>query len=181
MGARNRIDPAWAVNWRAQDERWSLRCDSMLNFDRPELNTIRDIWRARASEQSVPARGDLDARTLKPFLRHISIVERVPDGARRWRYRKRLSATATTEIVGETMGRFLDEFALPGVLSQWICVLDVVLCAKVPLRTFGPSLDPALPHLSLECFVAPLKDAQGEATLVLVCTYVESRLRSDTL
>ncbi|MEJ0044700.1 MAG: hypothetical protein WDM81_21870 [Rhizomicrobium sp.] len=65
-----------------------MRADTTLKFDCPELNAIRDVWAEKAEAGGgLPSRADFDARTLKPFLRNVSIVERATHPSGRPSYR----------------------------------------------------------------------------------------------
>jgi hypothetical protein len=170
------IDPVLALNRRAREESWPVRCEEGLEFDHSELNALRDIWLARAERRAVPARSDFDARMLKPYLRHVSILERVRTDGATSRYRKRLSATSTTEMLGETVGMFLDEYRQPCAVGAWTCIMDTILDRSIALRTISRMSHPRSFDLIAECFVAPLADSRGEATLILACSYIEPQL-----
>jgi hypothetical protein len=169
------IDPALALNRHAQVKNWPLRCDSALSFERPELNAVRDIWRSLAAGKNVPPRTDFDARTLKPYLRNISIIERVPVDAAKWRYRYRLMGTAITEVAGENTGHFLDERIPPKLLPRWTSAFDAVLDNDMPMRFVADFQVRPLDYLHGEAFAAPLADERGETTLILTCLYLKAR------
>ncbi|MGD0190397.1 MAG: PAS domain-containing protein [Rhizomicrobium sp.] len=167
MGYADIIDPADALNLRAKAHRWPMACDSALVFQQPELNELRDIWLQRAPGGIVPPRSAFDARTLKPWLSHIMIVERVAVGAAGFRYRMRLEGSEIVLVAGESTGRYLDDVYPPGDVPRISAPYDAVLDGRTALRVVTDVQTPHLDHLSAECFVAPLADANGEVTLVL--------------
>jgi len=171
MGCFEVFDPAEAINRRALAENWPFACDGVLCFEQNELNALSDIWFSLAAKKGVPSRADFDARILKPFLRHIGIVERVMIDASKWRYKTRLSGSAIVEIAGDQTGRFLDEYIPAAFLPRWSSVYDAVLDGRAPLRVAGAFELPKLAYLNGESLVAPLVDARGNTSLVLSCLY----------
>jgi hypothetical protein len=174
MGRHETIDPAAALNRRAQAEGWPFRCDTQLEFERPELNALRDLWRSLAAGNVAPSRADFDARTLKPFLRNIAIIERVVT-ADKWRYRARLTGSAIVEIAGDNTGRFFDQCIAPEFLARSTVPYDTVLDSGTPLRVVSSFELPLLSYLGGESFFAPLADTHGVLTLVLTCVYFKPR------
>lgn len=179
MGQSQSIDPALALNQRAHAEGWPFHCDTVLAFDRPELNALRDVWRSLAAGKSAPSRTDFDARMLKPFLRNISIIERVFVDAAKWRYRTRLTGSAIVELTGEHTGKYLDEHMPRDFLPRWIAPFDAVLDSVVPFRFVSEFALPHLSYLDGESLVAPLADTRGEVTLILTCLYFRPRRGPD--
>jgi len=175
MGRLEPIDPAWALNRRAQAEGWPFRCDSALEFERPELNALCGIWRSIAAGKGVPSRADFDARTLKPFLRNIAIVERVFFDAGKSRYRSRLTGSAIVEVAGENTGHFLDEHIPPEFLPRWTNAYDAVLDSGTPMRFVSDFRVPQLVYLDGESLAAPLANAHGNIALVLTSTYFKPK------
>src|ERR1700743_2928394 len=97
------------LNTLAKNEGWAMRVDTTLQFDAPELNALREVWAEKAKAAGgLPSRADFDARTLKPFLRHISIIERATNGAGRMSYRYRFYGSALAQRFGEQTGRFIE-------------------------------------------------------------------------
>lgn len=165
------IDPAYALDRRAEAEGWPFHCDSRLEFDRPELNGLRDIWYGLAACKGVPSRADFDARKLKPFLRNISILERVFVGSNKWRYRIRLMGSAISDIAGDATGNFLDQQLAPDFLRIWTSAHDAVLDSGIPMRFVSDFRVPQLSYLEGESLLTPLADSRGHLTLLLSCLY----------
>jgi hypothetical protein len=171
MGQLQPIDAAWALDRKARLEGWPFRCDSTLEFERPELNTLRDLWRALAEGKPAPSRADFDARTLKPYLRNIMIIERVSIGPGRWRYRTRLAGTALAEMIDDPTGKFLEEYLPLELVPRWAATYDTVLESGRPLRLIADFELPQLAFLRGEALVAPLADRNARLTLVFGCIY----------
>ncbi len=173
-------DPADAVNAAAERAGWPLRCTSLLEFERPELNLLRDIWRAKAEGDAVPFRAAFDARDLKPVLRCLSILQRVNDSGRP-RYRMRLMGSDIVARFGEGTGRFLDQDIPPEILPRWTLAYDTVLQSARPLRFLSRFAVPKVSYLAGESFVAPLRDAAGAVTMVLTGLYFRSKVSDEAL
>ncbi|HWD29145.1 MAG TPA: PAS domain-containing protein [Rhizomicrobium sp.] len=146
--------------------------DTLLEFDRPELNQLRDVWREKArATGGLPSRADFDARTLKPFLRHVSIVERAINPAGRESYRFRFYGSALAQRFGEQTGQFLEMSIPPDRLPLWIAGYDRVLAADGPLRFVSRFEIPRISYLNGESFSAPLSNNGRKPNTVLACTY----------
>lgn len=171
MGLLEANNAAWELERKARAEGWPFRCDATLDFGRRELNALRDLWQARAEGKAAPSRADFDARTLKPYLRHIMIIERVFLGPNRWRYRTRLAGTAVTEIIGDPTGKFLEEQLPLELVPRWTSAYDTVLDSAQPLRLVTDFELPQLSFLRGEALMAPLADSSGRLTLVFGCIY----------
>jgi len=167
-------DPAGVVNAYATEQGWPLRGSAVLEFDRPELNQLRDIWLEKAAGTPIPYRSDFDARTLKPMLRNVVILEHVEDGGR-WRYRIRLMGSEISRLMGEGTGRFLDECVSANTLPRWLIAYDAVMEAQVALRFLSRYEAQRVRYLTSESFIAPMLDARGNPTLLLSCAYFQSR------
>ena len=177
MGQLKPIDAAWELDRKARLEGWPLRCDSTLEFERPELNELRDLWRSLAAGKVAPSRADFDARTLKPYLKNILIIERIFTGPGRWRYRTRLAGTAVTEMIGDPTGQFLEEQLPLEFVPRWASVYDATLDGGQPLRITGEFELPQIAFLRGEILSAPLADHNGKLTLVFGCVYFSSKQR----
>jgi hypothetical protein len=175
MGQLKPIDAAWELDRKARLEGWPFRCDATLEFERAELNQLRDLWRSLAAGRAAPSRTDFDARTLKPYLRNIMIIERVFIGPGRWRYRTRLTGTAVADMIGDPTGKFLEEQLPLELVPRWASSYDATLDSGQPLRLVADLQLPQLAHLSGEALIAPLADRDGDLTLVFGCIYFKPR------
>jgi len=149
-----------------------MRADTALNFDTPELNALRDVYHEKArAAGGLPSRADFDARTLKPFLRHVSIVERAENSAGRMSYRYRFYGSALAQRFGEQTGQFI-EMSIPiDRLPRWIAAYDAVLESKSPMRFLSSFEIPRVSYLNGESFSAPLANEGRKPTTILACTY----------
>ena len=147
-----------------------MRADTALNFDAPELNDLRKVWEEKA-RGGLPSREDFDARTLKPFLRHISIVERAMHDSGRQSYRYRFYGSALAQRFGEQTGQFI-EMSIPlDRLTRWIKAYDAVLEAGRPMRFLSYFEIPRISYLNGESFSAPLANGGRKPNTILACTY----------
>jgi hypothetical protein len=160
------------LNAMSEREGWTMRADTRLEFEAPELNALRDVWRQKASAAGgLPSRADFDARTLKPFLRHVSIVERAPNAVGRMSYRYRFYGSALAQRFGEQTGQFI-EMSIPlDRLPRWMAAYDSVLDAGEPMRFVSYFAIPRVSYLNGESFSAPLANEGRRPTTILACTY----------
>jgi hypothetical protein len=165
-------DPVAALNARSIAMHWGMRCDDTLDFVRPELKALSALWHEKARETGWPSRADFDARSLLPFLPHVSIVERVTgeDGARRYRYR--LIGTALVRLFGEATGRFLDESIPAQFLERWTLGYDTVLALRTPVRFLSKFELPQVSWLDGESFSVPLSNGAEPPNMILGALYV---------
>jgi hypothetical protein len=165
-------DPAKRLNAVSQKEGWSMRSDTALKFDAPELNALRDVWNEKAQiAGGLPARADFEARTLKPFLRHISIVERAVNPLGRPSYRFRFFGSALTQRFGEQTGQFIENSTPPEKLPRWLAGYDAVLEGGRPMRFLSYYEIPRVSYLNGESFSAPLSNGGRKPDTVLAATY----------
>ena len=154
-----------------------MRADTTLEFDCPELNAFRDVWNEKA-KGSLPSRADFDARTLKPFLRHVSIVERATHPSGRPSYRYRFYGSALAQRFGEQTGQFIEMSIPPDRLKRWIAGYDAVLEGGVPMRFLSYFEIPRVSYLNGESFSAPLSNGGKKPTTVLAATYFTPKAMS---
>jgi hypothetical protein len=170
-------DPANLLNVLSQKEGWSMRADTVLKFDAPELNGLRDVWLEKARlAGGLPSRADFDARALKPFLRHVSIVERAINPAGRSSYRFRFYGSALAQRFGEQTGQFIEMSIPPDRLPRWIAGYDAVLEAGGPMRFQSYFEIPRVSYLNGESFSAPLSNGTHKPNTILAATYFTPKL-----
>ncbi len=152
------IDPAIALNARAEQEGWSIVCDTKLVFDRPELSAMRDVWRVHCRPGRLPSREDFTLQTLKPFLREIMIVEIVnaPTAPSGRRYLHRLVGSNTAARIGELTGKFLDEALPEPIFRKTAAFFDAVADHRCPMRVVTDFDLRSVNHMRGETFAAPL-------------------------
>jgi hypothetical protein len=172
MDQASASDAVAALNARAIAMGWGMRCYEDLDFVEPELNAFRDVWRARAGKTGLASRADFDARTLKQFLPHVSLMERVAGAYGDWRYRVRLSGSALSHLLGEQTGRYLDEFIPEPFLERWTAGYDTVLASARPLRVVSRFELPLLRLLDGESILVPLANGSAAPHMILGALYV---------
>ena len=160
-----------AFNTRAAREAWGSLCDAHLAFRCPDLSKMLALWREKAGDRPVPARGDFSLRCLKGFLRDVAIYERVALSRGHCRYRVRLMGTAFAETMGDLTGKFLDEAVPETFLPRWYAALDAAFDANAPLRFVARSDTANKSFLVAEYFEAPLLNDSGETNLVIAASH----------
>jgi hypothetical protein len=126
----------------------------------------------------MPERADMTARDMKPFLAHMSLLERIGTGQSA-RYRARLHGTALTGYAGDKTGLFLDEVVPPYLIGSYSGIYDTVLEVRAPLRVVSHFQAPRIDYLVGESLVAPLSVAGKDTPLILSVTYAEPRYKAE--
>jgi len=175
MGIVAHTDAADMLNAKARAEGWPFECDSKLVFDRPELTMLRDVWRSRAAKVGLPTRHDLGAHALKSVLRHLSILERVPDPERGSRYRVLHMGSYIAAVMGDKTGSFIDESIPKELLPRWTVPFDIILETRTPLRVVSNFEHEKLDYASGESFLAPLSSEAGEPNHLMSCLYIKPK------
>jgi hypothetical protein len=153
------ISSAAEFNQTATAKNWPMICDETLQFQASMLTELLNLWQEQAGD-GIPERNALTARKLQPFIRNISIFERIGDGLKR-RYRVRLMGSGIVQYYGELTGKHFDE-SIPGKFQdRWYAFCDVPLLTQKPMRfilradTFEKS------YMTVEYLCAPLKMEGG--------------------
>jgi hypothetical protein len=174
MNAHASIDPFDAFNTRAQKDGWACRCDPSLDFAKPELTQVAALWRDKAGERLMPARSELDARSLKPFLANMTLLERV-DGDPKRRFRVRLHGTALTRYAGDSTGQYIEDLVPGDLIDTYTGIYDLVLAERRPMRVLWDYQMPVISYLKGETFIAPLTGKEGLANILFSVTYIEMK------
>jgi PAS domain len=173
-------DPAEKLNAMSIRNDWTMRADMELKFDAPELNALREVWSEKAKAAGgLPARADFDARTLKPFLRHVSIIERAMHPSGRMSYRFRFYGSELTHRFGEQTGQFVEMSIPPDRLKRWMAAYDAVLDAGAPMRFLSYFEIPRVSFLNGESFSAPLANDGRKPNTILACTYFTPKVYAE--
>ena len=137
-------DPIGLFNAKAEKNGWGCVCAPTLAFRRPELIAAAKLWAGKAQDSIIPSRTDFDARSLKPFLAHMSILEQVqtPSGLH---FRSRLHGT-THAIMPDRIetGTYLVAAAATGGLAQ-LMIKEKKYSDAEPLLKSGLGRDPRDP------------------------------------
>lgn len=156
---------------------WSLSADPALYFQSGELSKLKAIWETKAAAaKGLPAREDFDPETLRPFLRHVSIVERAMHPAGHTSFCYRFYGSALMQRFGEQTGQFIEMSIPPDRVSRWIKAYETVLDAGKPMRFLASFEIPRVSYLNGESFVAPLSNAGRKPVAVLACTFFTPRI-----
>jgi hypothetical protein len=167
-------------NERAVSENWPVRCSEADSVAQPELGEIRELWRGRAKTSGIPLRRDFDMRTLKAFVRHVSIIERMPS-LRQTRFRYRLVGSEIARVFGDSTGRYLDEVITPQFLPSWRAAYALVLGLDDAIRFESWYQNPRADYLTGESICAPLRGASGTTDTILSATYFTPRKSAEKL
>jgi len=160
------IASATAFNEAAAHGDWPILCDEGCGFDNPTLAELLTLWRDEA-KNGIPPRNAMTARKLQPFMRNITIYERMGEGAAR-RYRVRLIVSGIVQYYGELTGKYVDEVVPEKYLPRWYALSDLPLLSGKPVRfvlradTFDKS------YLVAEYFCAPLTADNGLTKFILI-------------
>ena len=169
-------DPIARLKDRIKTAGWGVAVDETLSFNQPELRVLADIWRAKADAlNALPGREDLDIRLLKPFLRHVSVLERVAGPPAKSSYRTRLQGSFLVEFFGDQTGKLMEESVPPELAERWTGVYDVILDARQPLRLVGTYRQKQMAYLIGEAFAVPLGNGDLPPVSVLSATYYTPR------
>jgi hypothetical protein len=152
-----------------------MRCDAGLQFTTPKLNALRDIWRDKAAGAALPSRADFDARTLKPFLPNLAIVERIEAPGGSARYRLRYYGTEFVHYFGEQTNHFVDEFLPPPSVERWAAGYEAAFAADAPLRFLSYFQVPQVSYLNGESFSVALGNGGKPPNTLLTALYFLKR------
>lgn len=169
-------DPIARLKERIKQKGWGVAIDETLSFNQPELRALCDVWRAKADALgALPKREDLDIRLLKPFLRHISVLERVAGPPGRSSYRTRLQGSFLVEFFGDQTGKLMADSVPPELAERWTGVYDAILEARRPLRLVGTYTHERMSYLVGEAFAVPLGHGDLAPVSVFSATYYTPR------
>jgi hypothetical protein len=176
----DRRDPIARLKDRIKRSGWGTSVDENMSFVHPELASIYGLWRAKADRAgALPRREDLDLRSLKPYLEHLSVVERVEIAPGKSGYRLRLQGSFMGEVFGHHTGKLLDEVVSPELAERWTYIYDALLEMKRPLRLQGTYKQEAMEHLVAESLAVPLGNGDAPPVCVLAATYYRSRYKNE--
>ncbi len=174
MPAASRRDVLTAFNDRAQALGWAFTCGPACDFEHAELTAAHAVWRDKAEGRAMPYRSDLTARSMKPFLTHMSLLERVTDGGAS-RYRVRLHGSTLARYAGDSTGKFLEDCISPERRESFIALYDTAMAARMPLRVVSYYQAPEIDYLMGESLLAPLAVPGSDTPMLLSVTYAKPR------
>lgn len=172
-------DPIARLKKQVKELGWGVVIDEAMSFHQPDLARLLELWRAkRAAMGALPRREDFGMRSLKPFLKHVSILERVDDASHGHRYRIRLQGTMLSHFFGDHTGKLLEDAVAPALAERWAGVYDAVLDAGRPLRMVGTYDQESMNYLVGEALAIPLGNGDAPRCCVLSAAYFTPRHKS---
>ena len=163
-----------AFNDRAQAAGWSFTCAPAQDFENAPLAGVLEVWRAKAQGRPMPCRADMTARAMKPYLTHMSLLERTLVGGAP-RYRIRLHGSTLARYAGDRTGKFLGDSVSPERLESYVALYDTALALRAPMRVVSYYQAPEIDYLMGESLVAPLSIPGGDTPMLLSVTYTKPR------
>jgi hypothetical protein len=149
-------------NAQAEAKGWLQVCDPGNAFILRECEELIELWNWARGGRALPHRDDLPARTLKPYLQRLSLVERIENDPPRFKFR--LVGTVMTRSLSERTGQtFDDKSASTEQTERWTASALLSLALKEPLR-FPTVIEK---HMVGELLLLPLADDSGEARFVI--------------
>jgi PAS domain len=172
----DRITGPQSLNALAQDKGWGVFCDASCRFMLPELDDLLALWRSKAGG-GIPRRTALTPRLLKPYMRILTLHERVIHPHAERCYRIRVMGDAIAQITGAASGMFYDAFLPEAAVPKWNAMNDAVLGHGGPLRMLVRADSFNKSFLTGEFFAAPLRMEDDTANLVLTAGRFDARWR----
>lgn len=163
-----------ALNARAKAAGWGIVAGPAEGFEHPPLNDAAALWREKAAGRDIPARADMTARAMKPFMPQMTLIERLDDGGMQ-RYRIRLHGSVLARYSGDATGKWLEDVVDQQRIGSFIALYDTVIALRMPLRIATRYQAPELDYLDGESFVAPLSVPTCTTPLILSVTYAKPR------
>jgi hypothetical protein len=155
-------DPIAQFNAQARANGWVQYCDPDNAFVMRDCEELIELWNWARGERELPARDDLPARVLKPYLPRLSIAERIQDDPPRFKFR--LVGTIMTQSLSERTGQTFDhESASSEQTGRWTHSSVLSLAVRKPLR-----FPVVLQRLTVgEMLLLPLADETGAPRFVI--------------
>ena len=175
MGIETLKDPASAINAKAKAEGWPFRCDPELEFNRDDLNLLRDTWLSEATPSPMSERTLFDIQALKGLHRRITLIERISQDSGPARYRVKYQGSYLAALMGSNIDKYVDEHIPPYLLPRWHTVFDTVMDSGAPIRLVIDFEFARLNFASAEGFIAPLSNGAGKVNLMLIAMYIKPR------
>jgi hypothetical protein len=135
------------------------------DLTQPVLRPVLDYWQQKCHGRTLPRRIDIDPQELKPYLRHLFLIE-VLAGAE---FRYRLIGSEITERYGRnSTGRTLREiYAATPAIADWLSdMLGAVVATGGPVLATGPLAAVNKAHIVSQSLHLPLAD-DGETVSMI--------------
>jgi hypothetical protein len=167
-----------AFNETSRDRHWQFQCSPALEFRQDELNAALALWTASAKGRAMPMRTDLTARAMKPFLTHMTLLERVKTDTGEG-YRIRLHGSALARYSGDATGKFLEQVVEAERFEAYCALYDTLIAWRAPLRVVSEYQAPEIDYLTGETLLAPLAVPDSATPMILSITYAKPRSEAD--
>lgn len=131
----------------------------------PILRPVLDYWHLKRGTRAMPARLDIEPLELKPYLRHLFLIEPLPGGD----FRYRLVGSEITERYGRnSTGRTVREiYAAVPVVADWLLgMLRAVTTGKRPVLASGSLRAVGKEHVFSESLHMPLGDDGDTVSMI---------------
>jgi len=143
-----------------------VEVDRSVSLTREANKKAYAYWQEARGTRPWPARKDLTPQGMKPFMRHVGLVElRTASEGRKATYVIRYAGSKIESVYGSITGKTLEEFLSSDLQARWRIVFDAVMAAKAPIRFATPVMFGAKFYLSAEVLLAPLGDGD-EVTML---------------
>ncbi len=131
----------------------------------PVLRPVLDYWDSKRGARAMPARLDIEPLELKPYLRHLFLIEPLPGDD----FRYRLVGSEITERYGRnSTGKTVREIyaELPAVADWLTGMLLAVTTRKRPVLASGSLRAIRKEHVFSESLHLPLSDDGTNVTMI---------------
>jgi hypothetical protein len=164
----------------AERQGWGVFCDTSCRFETPEIEDFHVLWRSKAIT-GPPYRSELTPQLLKPYLRYLTLHERVVHGDGSRSYRVRLMGDAIASIMGAATGDTYDRFLPPSGVRKWNATNDAIFAHGRPLRVLMRAESVGKSYLAGEFFGGPLRTTDGAVNLIVAVGRLGAARRWDKI
>jgi hypothetical protein len=135
------------------------------SITQPILRPVLQYWEQKRGGRKLPGRGDIDPEELKPYLRHLFLIEVLGGGT----FRYRLVGTEITERYGRnSTGKTVREIyaGLPAIADWLTGMMLAVTERKRPVLAIGTLKMVGKEHIFSESLHLPLSDDGDSVTMI---------------
>ena len=143
---------------------FEIKYDESCSFVNPALTEAYAYWKGQCrGNTSMPTRGDVHPKGMRPFIKHVSIVDVRTDERGGFSYFVRLAGSEVERVLGRRSGKMLLDGVPEDQVPRWQTPFDRVRESGRPLRGFGRLMFQGKIWLNNENLWAPLGD-NGKVT-----------------
>ena len=130
------------------------------------LKKLYAYWLAKKGGRLAPARSDIQPAEMKPFLRHVFMLDVIGTPQR---FRFRLAGTEIVNRFGEEItGRFLDDLDLDDVATDIVLEYEKAVREAQPVYGRWNYIKRSGTYLNYERLILPLS-SDGQTIDMLIC------------